>query len=57
MRKRKKPLNRINEARRKAHSQELFFAMLKEGKHSVIVPANRKGSRKTNKAKAIAENL
>jgi hypothetical protein len=55
MKKKKKPLNRANEARRKAESQALFQAMLLSP-HLIITPSNRKGSRNANKRKAIAEH-
>lgn len=49
-----KPLGKANEARRKAESQALFQSMLKS-KHTVITPANRKGTRSENNRKAIDE--
>ena len=56
MKKRTKPLNKANEARRKAHSADLFRSLLLSP-HLVETPANRKGSRQANKRKAIAEHL
>ena len=38
-------LNKRNEARRKAESQALFQAMLKEGKKQIVVPKKYKGTR------------
>jgi hypothetical protein len=55
MKKKKKPLSKLNEATRKAHAKELF-ASLMLNKHLVVTPANRKGSRQSNKAKAIKES-
>jgi len=55
MNKNKKPLNKLNEATRKAHSKELF-ASLMLNKHLVVTPENRKGSRQSNKHKAIKES-
>jgi hypothetical protein len=55
MKKRKKPLNKVNEATRKAHSKALFESLLLN-KHLVITPAERKGSRQANKLKAIKES-
>jgi len=55
MKKRTKPLGKVNEARRKAESQALFHSMLKAGKHNVVVPLSQKGTRQTNKRKAINE--
>jgi hypothetical protein len=56
MKKRTKPLNKVNEATRKAHSKELF-ASLMLNKHLIVTPENRKGSRQANKAKAIKESM
>ncbi len=56
MKKRKKPLNKMNEAVRKAHSAELFRSLMLSP-HLVETPATRKGSRQSNKRKAIAEHL
>ncbi len=56
MRKRTKPLHKANEARRKAESKDLFRVMLK-AKHTIATPANRKGTRSSNKQKAIAEQF
>jgi hypothetical protein len=55
MKKRTKPLNKANEARRKAESQALFHSMLKAGKHNVVVPLAQKGTRQSNRRKAIDE--
>ena len=54
MKKNKKPLSKTNNAIRKAHSEELFKSLMLN-KHLIITPENRKGSRMTNKRKAIAE--
>jgi hypothetical protein len=48
-------LGKGNEARRKAESQALFFTMLK-APHLVETPKKHKGSRQSNKAKAIKES-
>jgi hypothetical protein len=48
-------LGRANEARRKAESQALFQSMLKSP-HLVEMPKKYKGSRQSNKAKAIKES-
>jgi hypothetical protein len=48
-------LNRSNEARRKAESKELFRQMLKSP-HLVELPKKYKGSRQSNRAKAIKES-
>ncbi len=56
MKKKKAPLNKRAEARRKAESQALFQAMLLNGKHTIVIPEHRKGTRATNKRKAIAEH-
>jgi hypothetical protein len=48
-------LDRTNEARRKAESQALFQLMLK-APHLVATPKKYKGSRQSNKAKAIKES-
>jgi hypothetical protein len=48
-------LGKRNEARRKAESQALFQSMLKAGKKQVVVPDKYKGTRQTNKRKAINE--
>jgi hypothetical protein len=55
MKKKSKPLNKLNEATRNAHSKELF-ASLMLNKHLVVTPATRKGSRQSNIAKAIKES-
>jgi hypothetical protein len=55
MKKNKKPLSKINNAIRKAHSAELFRSLLLSP-HLVETPATRKGSRQANKRKAIAEH-
>ncbi len=56
MKKTKKPMSKINNAIRKAHSAELFRSLMLSP-HLVETPANRKGSRQSNKRKAIAEHL
>ena len=56
MKKRTKPLGKRNEARRKAESQALFQTMLNT-KHTIVTPENRKGTRASNKAKAIKESM
>jgi hypothetical protein len=48
-------LGKRNEARRKAESQALFQSMLK-APHLVATPKKYKGSRQSNKAKAIKES-
>jgi hypothetical protein len=48
-------LGKGNEARRKAESQALFQVMLK-APHLVETPKKYKGSRQSNKAKAIKES-
>jgi hypothetical protein len=55
MKKNKKPLNKANEARRKAHSAELFRSLMLSP-HLIQTPSDRKGSRQSNKRKAIAEH-
>jgi hypothetical protein len=55
MKKNKKPLGKVNEARRKAESKALFEAMLLS-KHLVVTPKTRKGSRSANKRNAIKES-
>ena len=50
-----KTMNRSNEARRKAESKELFRLMLKSP-HLVETPKKYKGSRQSNRAKAIKES-
>jgi len=55
MKKNKKPINKVNEAIRKAHSKELF-ASLMLNKHLIVTPENRKGSRQSNIRKAIKES-
>ena len=55
MKKNKKPLSKTNNAIRKAHSAELFRSLLLSP-HLVETPATRKGSRQSNKRKAIAEH-
>ena len=57
MRKKMKPLGKRNQARAKAESKALFESMLRVGKHTIITPENRKGTRASNKAKAIRESL
>ena len=56
MKKRTKPLGKANEARRKAESKALFQAMLLT-KAGVVIPEHYKGTRQSNKRKAIAEQL
>jgi hypothetical protein len=56
MKKRKKPLGKVAQATRNAHSKELF-ASLMLNKHLVVTPESRKGSRMANKAKAIKESI
>jgi hypothetical protein len=48
-------LGKRNEARRKAESQALFHQMIKAGKKQVITPKEYKGTRQSNKTKAIKE--
>jgi hypothetical protein len=48
-------LDRTNEARRKAESRALFDLMLK-APHLVQTPKKYKGSRQSNKTKAIKES-
>jgi len=48
-------MNKNNEARRKAESQALFQLMLK-APHLVATQKKYKGSRQSNKAKAIKES-
>jgi hypothetical protein len=55
MKKRKAPLNKMNEATRKAHSRELFQSLLLT-KHTIITPEHKKGSRSENIRKAIRES-
>jgi hypothetical protein len=55
MKKTKKPMSKINNAIRKAHSAELFRSLMLSP-HLVETPATRKGSRSANKRKAIAEH-
>jgi hypothetical protein len=50
-----KKLGKANEARRKAESQELFRDLLKSP-HLVAMPKKYKGSRQSNKHKAIKES-
>jgi hypothetical protein len=51
-----KKLGKANEARRKAESQALFAQMMKNP-HLVATPEKYKGSRQSNKDKAIRESL
>ena len=53
MKRKTKPLGKVNEARRKAESQALFNAMLKEGKAVVITPKKFKGTRQEKFRKAL----
>jgi len=55
MKKNKKPLNKVNEATRKAHAKALFESLMLN-KHLIVTPENRKGSRQANKLKAIKES-
>jgi hypothetical protein len=55
MKKNKKPMSKINNAIRKAHSAELFRSLMLSP-HLVETPTTRKGSRQANKRKAIAEH-
>jgi hypothetical protein len=55
MKKTKKPLGKVANATRKAHAQELLQSLMLN-KHLIVTPANRKGSRSANKAKAIKES-
>jgi hypothetical protein len=55
MKKKKKPLNKIEQATRNAHSKALFESLMLN-KHLVATPANRKGSRQSNIRKAINES-
>jgi len=48
-------LGKRNEARRKAESKELFRQLLKSP-HLVELPKHLKGTRQSNKAKAIKES-
>jgi hypothetical protein len=50
-----KKLGKANEARRKAESQALFTQMMKNP-HLVATPEKYKGSRQSNRAKAIKES-
>ena len=49
-------LGKRNKARSKAENNALFQAMLKEGKHKVVTPEKFKGTRQSNKNKAIRES-
>ena len=55
MKKKQKPLGKVNNAIRKAESAELFRSLMLSP-HLVETPAKRKGSRQANKRKAIAES-
>jgi len=55
MKKKAKKLGMANEARRKAESQSLFREMLK-APHLVVTPKQYKGTRQSNKNKAIRES-
>jgi hypothetical protein len=48
-------LGKRNESRRKAESRELFASMLK-APHLIATPKKYKGSRQSNKNKAIRES-
>lgn len=50
-------LGKRNEARRKAESKALFGQMLKAGKKQIVTPDKYKGTRQSNKNKAIKESL
>lgn len=56
MKKRKKPLGMANEARRKAGAKVMFESLMLNP-HLVVVPKQYKGSRQSNKAKAIRESM
>lgn len=49
-------LGKRNKARSKAENKALFGAMLKAGKHNVVTPEKYKGTRQSNKNKAIRES-
>jgi hypothetical protein len=49
-------LGKANEARRKAESKELFRQLLKSP-HLISTPQKYKGTRQSNKKKAIDEQL
>jgi hypothetical protein len=51
-----KKLGKANEARRKAESQILFRDLMKSP-HLVTTPKQYKGTRQSNKAKAIKESM
>jgi hypothetical protein len=55
MKKKTKKLDMANEARRKVESQALFYEMMKSP-HLVATPKKYKGSRQSNKNKAIRES-
>ena len=55
MKKKGKKLGVANEARRKVESQALFYEMMK-APHLVATPDKYKGSRQSNKHKAIKES-
>ena len=55
MKKTKKPLGKVANATRKAHAQELFQSLMLN-KHLIVTPENRKGSRQSNKQRAIRES-
>ena len=55
MKKKTKKLGRGNEARRKVESAELFRQLLK-APHLVATPDKYKGTRQSNKHKAIRES-
>ena len=55
MKKKGKKLGMVNEARRKAESAELFREMMKNP-HLVVTPEKYKGTRQSNKNKAIRES-
>ena len=53
MKKKMKPLGKVNEAIRKAESQALFQSMLKEGKARVVTPKKYKGTRQSKLREAL----
>ena len=55
MKKKKPPLGKVANATRKAHAKELFQSLMLN-KHLVVTPEHRKGSRQSNKQRAIRES-
>jgi hypothetical protein len=55
MKKKKPPLGKVANATRKAHAKELFQSLMLN-KHLIITPEHRKGSRQSNKQRAIRES-